>query len=72
MPAIRTCSNCGLKNRIPAKHLANIGRCGSCKSPLVALAEPLDVDDLLFDEIVQNSPVPVLEISGRNGAGHVV
>jgi thioredoxin 2 len=59
MPVIRGCGNCGLKNRIPAKHLADTGRCGSCKSPLPPLAEPLEVDDVLFDEIVQNSPVPV-------------
>jgi thioredoxin 2 len=59
MSAIRACSNCGQKNRIPAKHLANTGRCGSCKSPLAPVAEPIEVDDVLFDEIIQNSPVPV-------------
>ena len=59
MPVIRACSNCGLKNRIPAKHLASTGRCGSCKSPLAPAAAPLEVDDVLFDEVVQNSPVPV-------------
>jgi thioredoxin 2 len=59
MPVIRTCNNCGKKNRIPAKHLARSGRCGSCKSPLAPAAEPLEVDDLLFDEVVQNAPVPV-------------
>jgi thioredoxin 2 len=60
MPVIRVCSHCGQKNRIPAKFLASAGRCGSCKSPLAPLAEPLAVDDALFDEIVQNAPVPVL------------
>ncbi|MGI8773312.1 MAG: thioredoxin family protein [Acidobacteriaceae bacterium] len=60
MPVIRTCSHCGQKNRVPAKHLASTGHCGACKSPLPSLAEPLAVDTALFDEIVQNSPVPIL------------
>src|SRR5258708_10437008 len=60
MPVIRACSHCGQKNRIPAKYLANTGRCGACKSPLPPIAEPLAVDDVLFDEVVQNAPVPIL------------
>ena len=60
MPVIRTCSNCGQKNRIPANHLADTGRCGSCKHDLAAVNEPIAVDTQLFDEIVQSSPVPVL------------
>ena len=60
MSAIRICNNCGQKNRIPAKHLAHTGRCGACKSPMPPVNEPLAVDATLFDEIVQNSPVPVL------------
>ena len=59
MPVIRACSNCGLRNRIPAKHLASTGRCGACKSPLAPVAEPIEVDETLFDEIVQNASVPV-------------
>ena len=60
MPVIHACSHCGQKNRIPAKHLANTGRCGACKSSLAPSAEPLEVDDALFDEVVQNAPVPIL------------
>jgi thioredoxin 2 len=60
MPVIRACGHCGQKNHIPAKFLASAGRCGACKTSLPAIAEPLTVDDGLFDEIVQNSPVPVL------------
>ena len=60
MPVIRACTHCGQKNRIPAKHLASTGQCGKCKSPLPPVAEPLAVDDTLFDEIIQNSRVPVL------------
>jgi thioredoxin 2 len=60
MPVIRACTNCGQNNRVPAKHLADTGRCGACKSPLPPIAEPLAVDDAQFDEIIQNTPVPVL------------
>jgi thioredoxin 2 len=60
MPVIRACTHCGQKNRVPAKYLASTGRCGACKSPLPAMAEPLAVDDALFDEIVQNAQVPIL------------
>jgi thioredoxin 2 len=60
MPVIRACSHCGQKNRIPAKFLASTGRCGNCKSPLPPIAEPLAVDEALFDEIIQNATVPVL------------
>jgi len=60
MPVIRTCTNCGQKNRVPVKHLADAGRCGACQAPLPPLAEPLAVDDPLFDEIIQNTRVPVL------------
>jgi thioredoxin 2 len=60
MPVIRTCTHCEQQNRIPAKFLASTGRCGACKSALPPLAEPLAVDEQLFDEVVQNAPVPVL------------
>jgi thioredoxin 2 len=60
MPVVRECSHCGQKNRIPAKFLASSGRCGKCKLPLPPVAEPLAVDDTVFDEIVQNATVPVL------------
>ena len=60
MPFIRACKQCGQKNRIPAKHLADAGRCGNCKSSLPPLNEPLEVDREQFDEVVQNATVPVL------------
>ncbi len=61
MPAIRTCKNCGQKNRIAASHLAEeTGRCGACKTPLPPQDEPLQVDAALFDEILKSSRVPVL------------
>lgn len=60
LPVIRACGHCGQKNRIPARYLASTGTCGACKSPLPPIAEPLAADDALFDEVVQNSRVPVL------------
>ena len=60
MPAVRTCAQCGRKNRVPVKYLASTGRCGACKAPLPPIAEPLAADDRLFDEIIHNVPVPVL------------
>ena len=60
MPVIRTCQSCGQKNRVPAQHLSESGRCGACKAPLPPLAEPLEADAQLFDEITQQARVPVL------------
>ena len=60
MSAIRTCEACGQKNRIPAVHLADTGRCGACKAPMPPVDEPLEVDSQTFNEIVQNARVPVL------------
>lgn len=60
MPVIRSCKQCSQKNRIPAKHLADSGRCGACKNPLPPVDEPLEVDPQQFDEIVANARVPVL------------
>lgn len=56
---IRTCANCGAKNHIPARHLADTGKCGKCKHALPPLSEPLEVDEKEFDEIVGTAPVPV-------------
>ncbi|WP_433975007.1 thioredoxin family protein [Tunturiibacter lichenicola] len=60
MPAIRTCKSCGQKNRIASNHLADMGKCGACKTALPPLDETMQVDAALFDEIVQSSRVPVL------------
>jgi thioredoxin 2 len=57
---IRTCPNCGTKNRIPARHLADTGRCGSCKSPLPPVAEPIDATPESFKDIIEHAAVPVL------------
>lgn len=57
---LRACASCGAQNRVPPKHLAHNGRCGSCKSPLPPVNEPVEVDQSGFDAITQESPVPVL------------
>jgi thioredoxin 2 len=57
---LRVCSACGIANRVPAKHLANTGRCGSCKAELPPLSEPFEVDPTSFDDITANARVPVL------------
>jgi thioredoxin 2 len=60
MPIIRSCPSCGKQNRIPAGHIADTGRCGACKNALPPMAEPIEVGPGEFDEIVQQSKVPVL------------
>ena len=57
---IRPCPSCGKKNRIPANHLADAGRCGACKATLPPVDEPIEADPSTFDEIVNNARVPVL------------
>ncbi len=60
MDQVRKCSRCGAENRIPPKHLAHAGKCGSCKAELPPASAPIEVDASEFDRIVSESPVPVL------------
>lgn len=60
MPLIRACQNCGTKNRTPAAHLADTGRCGACKQPLPPVSAPIAADTALFDDVVGTARVPVL------------
>lgn len=60
MPAIRTCKQCGQKNRVGAGHLSDTGQCGACKSALPPIDEPLQVSEELFDEIIGSAKVPIL------------
>jgi len=57
---IRTCRNCGQKNRIRPANLIDRVRCGACKTPLDPVAEPIEADAATFDEVVRTSKVPVL------------
>jgi thioredoxin 2 len=60
MAIIRNCPSCGKPNRIPAKHLADTGKCGACKTTLPAMAVPIEVGTEEFDEIIRDSKVPIL------------
>ncbi len=57
---IRVCSHCGANNRVLAHHAASVARCGSCKTTLPPIGEPVDVDEEAFAAIVQRARVPVL------------
>jgi len=57
---ISNCPSCGKPNRIPARHLSDAGRCGSCKSPLPPASAPLDVDAEEFAAVIADAKVPVL------------
>ena len=57
---VRTCGNCGQKNRVGGAHLAQTVRCGKCKSSIKPIAEPINADVELFDDVVHNAKVPVL------------
>jgi thioredoxin 2 len=57
---IRTCRNCGQKNRVRGANLSDRVRCGACKTPMDPLNEPVEADAALFDEVVRTAKVPVL------------
>lgn len=60
MPFIRNCPSCGQANRVPASHLSDTGRCGACKAPLPPVAEPIEVNEDEFQQVIRGSKVPVL------------
>jgi thioredoxin 2 len=57
---IRSCRNCGQKNRVQPGNLTKKVRCGACKEPLDPVAEPIEADAVTFDEVLRSAPVPVL------------
>jgi thioredoxin 2 len=57
---IRSCSSCGQNNRVPPKHLADVGRCGKCQTPFGPLDAPLAVNAGELDAITRDARVPVL------------
>ena len=57
---ILTCPSCGKKNRSPAERLAETGRCGSCKTPISPVTEPIEADPEIFEEVTRGAKVPVL------------
>jgi thioredoxin 2 len=57
----RVCPECKAANRIPARHLADAGKCGRCRAVLSPHASPIDIGSpAQFDEIVATARVPVL------------
>ncbi len=59
MDLIRTCRQCGKRNRVAVSRLGTVARCGSCKAEL-KVGEPVEADPALFDGVIGESPVPVL------------
>ena len=57
---ILTCPSCGKKNRSPAGRLADIGRCGACRTEISPVGIPIEADPETFREITSDARVPVL------------
>ncbi len=58
-PMLRSCPACGRTNRVQARNVSNVVRCGACKTTLPPIAEPLDVDEAAFTDIIGSARVPV-------------
>ena len=55
------CSACSTLNRVPASRLGDRAKCAACKGALLPLAGPKPVRSVEdFDELVRDSPAPVL------------
>ena len=55
------CSSCSASNRLPAARLGENARCAACKTALLPLAHPVALRSSQdFDEVIANSPEPVL------------
>ena len=55
------CASCSARNRVPAKRLLDKAKCAQCKVPLLPLSRPVALANASdFDELVRDSPVPVL------------
>ena len=66
----RVCPECKAVNRIPPRHLADIGKCGKCRAALPPQGAPIDVaSESQFDEIVGGARVPVLVDFGATWCG---
>jgi thioredoxin 2 len=60
MSIVRACPHCGRKNRVPEAHVADQGRCGSCKQPLPPADAPINATAEEFRAIIAAAKVPVL------------
>ncbi len=60
-PVIVPCAACSSPNRLPAARLQQKARCAECKTTLLPLTHSVPVTTTeQFDELVSDSPVPVL------------
>jgi thioredoxin 2 len=57
---IRTCPNCGQKNRQRGAQMHLTMRCAACKTPFGAIAAPIEADAAEFDDVVTHATLPVL------------
>jgi len=60
MSNIVVCPNCGAKNRIPADKQHLTPKCGRCGTRLVATGVVVELTDQNFQQVVENSSLPVL------------
>jgi thioredoxin 2 len=57
----RVCSECKAINRVPVRHLADVGACGRCRAVLAPHGVPIEVTSTSqFDELIAGARVPVL------------
>lgn len=54
------CNACGQKNRIPGARVDATAKCGSCAQAITATGVPRSVKPAELDDLVANSPLPVL------------
>ncbi len=58
------CVSCKTRNRIPADHAGQPGKCGKCGAALktsdLFIQQPILITDVNFEEKVLRSPIPVL------------
>jgi thioredoxin 2 len=55
------CAACSKSNRLPAARVGDRAKCAACKEPLLPLARPVALTTSQdFDELVRDSPAPVL------------
>ncbi|MGM0556707.1 MAG: thioredoxin [Myxococcota bacterium] len=53
------CSECGQKNRIPARRIAERPRCGKCNEPIDTFSHPVNLTGEELDEVIAFSDRPV-------------
>lgn len=54
------CPECEQKNRIPAARADQAAKCGKCGAEVRATGRPVPVTDEALDDLIANSPLPVV------------